>query len=238
MSTAKWSVRLLVSSEEQRAITPTEHVMAAMRRDAVHYLSFDVEADDLDEGPAITIEVDANSWHEARVLAQHLVGTIFESAGLEPHELVVAWVAPLSDDHVSSLRFLGQAQELLAAGDYDLAIVAAQIHLETQIHALLARRATEHPSELMTAVLAARQWSLTQRRGRQVLEALLGMKLTAFPRWALFAGHVQRRNQIVHGGAGMPEELARESVELAAELWLWLRPRDSVIEGVGVVVSK
>lgn len=79
---------------------------------------------------------------------------------------------------------------MLAAGDYDLAIVAAQIHLETQIHALLARRAAEHPSELMTAVLAAGQWSLTRRRGRQVLELLLGMKLTEFPRWALFAGHV------------------------------------------------
>jgi len=41
------------------------------------------------------------------------LGRAYESAGLRPRELPVAWVAPRVPGDESSLRFMSQAKELL-----------------------------------------------------------------------------------------------------------------------------
>lgn len=228
MDLPKWSVRLLLEPEQARAITAEEPFLAPLRLGGVYGMAVGGYHDaEEDEGPWVTIDVQASDWHGARALAQHLIGLAFEAAQLRPRELPVAWVAPLAAQDASSLRFLDQAEELLEQDMPDVAVVVAQMHLEAHIHTLVARAAAQDPSPVTQAVVASRQWSLTRPAGRPLLEALIGVHFTAFPRWQDFRSHVERRNRIAHGGAGIVTELARESVDLIRQLWLWVLEQTS-----------
>jgi hypothetical protein len=228
MDLPKWSVRLMLEPEQARAITAEEPLLAPLRFGGVHGMAVggyhDAEEGD---GPWVTVDVEANNWYGARALAQHLVGLAFEAAQLRPRELPVAWVAPLADHDASSLRFLDQAEELLEQDMPDVAVVVAQMHLDAHIHTLVARAAAQDPSPVTQAAVRSRQWSLTRPAGRPLLEALINIDFTAFPRWQDFRPHVERRNQIAHGGAGVVAELARESIDLVRQLWLWVLEQTS-----------
>jgi hypothetical protein len=216
----KWSVQLIVDPPDVSALS--QHLLAALSRD-VHGLLFGggLTAED-EEPPWITIDVSADDWRSARVVAQHRVGLIYEAAGLRPRKLPVAWVAPRGPGADSSLRFMRESRDLLDEERYDLAVVAAQIHLEAHIDALVRHAVATNPSSLGDVVVLERQWSLTHSSGRKILEAILQVRLADFPRWKEYGGHVARRNRIIHGGHGVEAELARESVELIDEFWQWL----------------
>lgn len=159
----KWSVQLIVDPADVRSLSP--HLLAAFSPD-VHGVTFGGgNTSEDDEPPWITIDVAAADWHEARVLAQHLVGRVYESAGLPPRELPVAWVAPLAPGDESSLRFMSQAKELLDDERYDFAVVAAQIHLEVHVDTLVRRAVAADSSPLAETVM--RYWVPDLRLGRR-----------------------------------------------------------------------
>jgi len=229
----KWSVRLIV---DETVIGPLSlHLTAALDR-AVQGLSIGGGRFGEDEGEPcwVTIELLAASGREARIVAQHLVGLACEAAGLTPQELPVAWVAPLSPGDASSHRFLGQARDMTEQELPELAIVAAQIHLEVQVETLMQRAVADDPSPVAAAAIRNRRtWSPHDRWVRPILEALLRVNMENFDRWHEYLEHVTRRNAVVHGGQEMTAEAARASINIVAALWLWLNARGS--HGGGVI---
>lgn len=169
----------------------------------IYLLEFGPATTDDGEPPTVTMEVDALNEQEARVLGQHLVGEAQAAAREARRETIVVWVAPLADGDKSSLRFLGRAKELIEDEDFDLAVVAIQIHLEVQVSTLIRRAARSDPCRKVSLLVGEgdRGWAPQTQSAQRVLEALFGIKVTTFPRWREYTVHLKRRNDVVHAGA-------------------------------------
>jgi hypothetical protein len=87
------------------------------------------------------------------VCAQHKLGELKRLEGLLVTEASVVWVVRLADEPESSLRFLDQAKELLGEERVELAVVAAQIHLEVNVRVMVEMIAEAVPSVLIEAVI-------------------------------------------------------------------------------------
>jgi hypothetical protein len=219
MPVRRWSVRLAVESRVDNAL------MDAMVSLAHKMRWYGVEfGPSPDEGPeTVTIEFDALDGNEARIRAQQMFGRAQEIARSRPRGSTVVWVAPAKDAAESSLRFLGRARELFEEEDYALVVVVAQIHLETQVAALVRLVLGDDPSPLVKVVVKNdRGWAPHDRFGQQVLEALLAVKMSEFPRWEEYKAHVARRNDVAHGGASIDRESSETSLQVVLDLWLWL----------------
>jgi hypothetical protein len=124
----------------------------------------------------------------------------------------------------SSHRFLEHARTLFESEDgYDLAVVAAQIHLEIQVKILVEQATASDASRLKGALVGQRHtWAPHDRWMRAILEALFGVRVTDYPRWGDYDAHLTRRNDVIHSGQDVDEDAARESIELVEHFWLWL----------------
>jgi hypothetical protein len=164
--TAKWSVRVRVKRDESRAMGP--QLRQALTSD-VHAIIHSTEDLEDPEGPStITIEVSAPAADAARVRVQHLLGEVRARAGLPVEESQLLWVAPLADTHESSHRFREQADELLHSERYEMAVVAAQIHLELHIATLLQRFAERDHGAVAEGLLASRPNGTRRNRGSAI----------------------------------------------------------------------
>lgn len=221
METSRWSVRLAIDAI-------TNDLMNAMARSfqlrRIYLLEFGAAKAEEDEPATVTMELEAVDEQEARILGQHLVGEAQAAARLPQRGSTVVWVAPLADADESSLRFLGRAKELIDDEDFDLAVVAAQIHLEVQIATLVRRAVRSDPSASVKLLVGDgdRGWPPQVPAAQRVLEAMLGVKVTTFPRWRDYTVHLTRRNDVVHAGASVDRESAEASLRVVSELWLWL----------------
>lgn len=179
---------------------------------------------DGEEPATITFELEARDAQEARLLAQRRLGELRRRAGIAVIEAPVIWVARLADERESSLRFLEQAKELLGEERFEMAVVAAQIHLEVHVRVLVEMTAEASASPLLAAVIAAqRRWAPHERWLRPILEALFAVKLDASPAWSDYVNaHVPRRNGVVHAGQEIDADSARASLATVSDLWLWL----------------
>jgi hypothetical protein len=176
-----------------------------------------------DEPQTVTIEFEALDGNEARIRALHMFDRAQAIARSTPRGSSVVWVAPAQDAEESSLRFLGRARELFEEDDYALAVVVAQIHLETQVATLTRLVLDDDPSPLVRVVVKNdRGWAPHDQFGRKVLEAVLAVKMTDFPGWSDYMTHIARRNDVAHGGASVDRESAERSLQVASDLWLWL----------------
>ncbi len=222
MSTPKWSVRLAV---DERDLEPISRVLQQAFTSEVHSLTFSGPVGASDEGAdVITFELEAVDARTARILAQHLLGKMRRAAGLKAHEAPVVWVAPMLPTGSSSHRFLDRARELLESEDgHDLAIVAAQIHLEIQVK-ILVERAVASDSSLLTAALVDQRhsWAPHDRWIRPILQALFGIRVTDYPRWNDYQAHLARRNDVAHRGQEVDRAAAQESIEVVEHFWLWV----------------
>lgn len=221
MEPARWSVRLAFEAEISNELM--DAMMGFGFRVRIHRMEFRPASADGDEPATVTMELDAVNAQEARILAQHLLGEAQAAAQLAERRSTVVWVAPLADSDESSLRFLGRAKELIDEEDFDLAVVAAQIHLEVQVATLVRRAIAAEASAALRALVGGdRGWPPHDRWGGRVVEAVLDVKLAAFPKWQDYRTHVARRNDVIHSGAPVDQESAEASLSVASDLWLWL----------------
>ena len=222
MSPPKWSVRLAVDETEggpislalQQALTPD-----------VRRITITGPVGDYDEGAdVVTFELEAQDARHARILAQHLLGEVRRSAALKREQARVVWVAPMLATARSSHRFLDHARELFESEDgYDLAVVAAQIHLEIQVKVLVEQALASDSSLLTGALIGQRHtWAPHDRWMKLILEALFGFRVKDYPRWKDYEVHLARRNDIAHRGQEVDQAAAQESIEVVEHFWLWL----------------
>ncbi len=236
MAPPYWSVRLAADDKDNGLFTPTPTApffFQGVRRVALAGGVFKEE-----EPASVTFELEAPSAQDARVLAQHKLGQLRRRAGVAVREAPVIWVARLADEAESSLRFLEQAKELLDAEQFELAVVAAQIHLEVHVRVLVEMTAEASPSPLLTTVIAGqRSWAPHERWLRPILELLFRVKLADCPVWIEYREvHLQRRNAVVHRGQEIDADSAKASLDTVSAFWLWLN--DAATAAAGASATK
>jgi len=225
MPTLTWSVRFAVDDADANAMSAVGHLVAVERE--VRGLHFEAPPQTDPDGPAtVTFELVERDAKSARLLAQYFLSKAKRAAGLKDDWSPVVWVAVLASTTESSgHRFLDAARELVDAEHYDIAVVAAQIHLEAHV-AVLARASAINAEQTGDAVSAHEQkrrgWPPHRLQTRRLLEPLFGVEMHRFPRWAEYLAHVSRRNDVVHHGRAVDRDSALTSLEIVQSFWLWL----------------
>lgn len=133
----RWSVQLAVDPSESG---PLSGVMSIARVAEMRGMSVAGPSPaDPDGVDTVTFELETPEAKDARLLAQHLIEKMRVAAGLARLRgpTPVVWVAPMSEGWASSQRFLSTARELLDSEHYEMAVLAAQVHLELQVGILV-----------------------------------------------------------------------------------------------------
>jgi len=184
-----------------------------------------------EDGPStVHLDVPAPDAEAAIERAKPTYAAIRERAELAPDErpqfLTVGRVAGVVTPWD---RYILEAEDLREQRLFALAVVAAQMHCEHFIRYALETVAARDGTPL--AKLApglVRSWSLTDRNGPDIFEALLGVRPTKAQCWEDYRAHVHRRNEIVHQGGEVTADLASNSVDAAVDM---VRFVESALEG-------
>jgi hypothetical protein len=186
-----------------------------------------------EDGPStLDIDVRAPTPEAAVERATELYQRIRSVAELpaDDHPQVVT-VAEVAGVPYPADVFIFAADEMLSQHQFALAVVAAQIHCEMSISQAIARVAGKQNelAELAPALPGA--WSLQDRVGSRIFEAVLGVRPTTFPDWERYKTHVARRNAVVHRGAPVTRELASESIDVAVAMVRFVDEQVQAVEG-------
>lgn len=134
----------------------------------------------------------------------------------------MAWVA-LRGELESGENYLDQAEGLFEDESYDLAIVAAEIHLESQAKMLIeAAVKRDAPSFEEVFFEHPNNFKLRHSAGQKMIRRFLGLSLTQLPEWQDLRAHHARRDEVVHRGMVFGEEEASKSIEVVRKIWLQL----------------
>lgn len=175
-----------------------------------------------EESPFVTLELRADRADAAEDLAQQLSAFSLRKAGLEAHTLPVVWVTPL-DGEQESHRFLEEAKSLFGGEQFDLAVVAAQIHFELQLRLLLERAAHRTGTKWAARLVKNRRVAtLANEISEASVQLLLGIDVTESQYWPEFKAHLSRRNAVVHEGRTMGPKEAEASIKVVQALWATL----------------
>jgi len=222
MSSVDWSVRLLMTEDEAQAFSVVARwpIHGALRSMSIGGGRFDNEIEDT---PYVTFELEAEHADAAERLALQLASGVLAEAGIERRSFPVVWVAPLDGAAVGGHRFLAQAKELHDSEQYDLAVVAAQIHFEVQMRLLLERAARRIDRPWAKRLLRnQRIASLSNDVSVGTVELLLQTDVRRTRKWPEFSAHVRRRNAVVHEGRAVGSRDSRASIKAVEGLWATL----------------
>ena len=222
--TTRWAVRLAVDDALSNDL-----VMALLDvvGNEIWRITHAGPTADYDEGSdTITFELDARNAQEARIRAQHWVGEAARRRHLPVEQARVIWVAPVLESPVSSRRFIDMARDLVEIEDTaDLAVVAAQIHIELHVKALITNAVKDDESPLRNVLVNddGRTWGPQNPTTRALVKALFNVDPARdYGRWQEYQDHVKRRNDIAHRGQSVSVEDAEASIAVVDDLWLWL----------------
>jgi hypothetical protein len=224
MGATRWSVRLAVDEAISGRLTTA---LASTVGHEIWGIALARPTADFDDGSdTVTFELDAPDGREARILAQHWLGEACRKSGLPVEQARVIWVAPLLASPRSSHRFIEIARTLVEdETTADLAVVAAQIHLELHVKALITTAVADDPSPLRAVLVDddGHTWGPHHPTARGLLKALFGVEPARdYPRWQDYADHIKRRNAISHRGQAVSLADAQASMAIVDDLWLWL----------------
>lgn len=175
-----------------------------------------------DDGAYLTAVVEAASPQDARVRAQHHLGEILRRAGLTSRQAEVVWVAPVRDRDGEDLRFLNLARDLVEDERPDMAVLAAQTHLEIQVAALVKRVVEQDATPLRREAIKQRSWSMVSPTLQALIQDTLGVQPTSWESCNRYRVHLARRNDVAHRGQYVDPDDARDSIAVVEALWLWL----------------
>ena len=212
-----WSVKLRLADGDLRDLSS---LWAPDFAPNARHIQFGGSEDNPEmDPPSITFELEAASFDDAEEKAQGAVHRMRRAARLPDATHAVVWLAPLGDDDASS-EYLEQAKELVHEERYGLAVVAAQIHFEAQLTALLQEAAGDQPLRWVARLLKDRRIAELKRDvSFATLEVVLGVDITQAPEWCKFRNHVERRNDVIHKGQTVDRHHAEESIRVVQQLW-------------------
>lgn len=220
----RWSVRLVLDGGEagplSRILIPE---LEAGIDETVLPRAIGCDGSDEGEPNTITFDVTASTAQEARLLAQHRLGEMRRRASVRVRESEVVWVARLSDNpNADSLRFFSLAKQLAAGENPEMAVMAAQTHLEVQVRILVEMTRSTEPSPVLDAIAGQLRWAPHDRWLQPILESVYHIKMDDCEAWPAYKAHVTRRNHVVHRGQSIDDTAAKESIAAVSALWEWL----------------
>jgi hypothetical protein len=114
---------------------------------------------------------------------------------------------------------LAKARGFFNGGDYDYAVVAAQAACEVAVDQAMSDLLARHAPDLREPIGGlVRSYSLTDKQGRKLWDALAEDNLAAQSFWDDYKSHVTLRHGVVHRGASVSGAKARESLTAADAL--------------------
>lgn len=211
-----WSVKLRLADGDLR---PLSSLWAPDFAPGARHIQFGGSVDDPEmDPPSVTFELEATGFDDAEERAKGAVHRMRRAARLPDASHAVVWLAPLGDDESS--QYLEQAKELFQDERYGLAVVAAQIHFEAQLTALLRETAGEQPLRWVARLLKDKRIAeLNRDVSFATIEVLLGVDVTQIAEWSRFRDHIERRNDVVHKGQAVERHHAEESIRVVQQLW-------------------
>jgi hypothetical protein len=216
-----WSVGLVIDEAEIRSLSDSSIVMYILKNTDGHMLRFKLpsEAGGLEN---LRLELNAQNAREAEDRAVGIIETARRAAKLPDAVVPVAWVTPVRDTEIGS-NFLDEAKDLIESEQFQMAVVAADIHLEVQAKAMI-ERAVDRMAPAFADVLLQHRASTNINRpeGQAMIKRFLSIDLTSLKEWQAFKAHAGRRNAIVHEGLSIDEAEAAASISAVHDLWLRL----------------
>jgi hypothetical protein len=220
-----WSVAFVIDDADSGPLSRVE-AFETMHVDGVRRISVGPSGiGESEEIASLKLELLAENADDAESRAINLVLQGRRVAGLADAIPTIVWVAPLvDDDNASSVRFLERAEDLLEDEDtLDMAVIAAQIHLEVQVRVLLAQAVRKDGPEWAELLTNSRGLgNLNSKLTQQLVSRLLGLEVNQMPEWPAYKKHIVTRNSIVHEGQAVELEQARASVKTAREIGIRL----------------
>jgi hypothetical protein len=219
-----WSVAFVVDETDSRPLSRQE-IFDVMHPPGVRRISIGPSGiGESEEVASLKLELQAANAIDAKERASSLLHRARRAAGLPDAIPSIAWVTPLTDDNSSSARFLEKAEELLGDEDeLDMAVVAAQIHLEVQVRTLIEHTAETDGPEWVDVLMGTKGLgNLNNKQVQALLRALLGIEVTKAPDWEAYKAHSVLRNAVVHEGQDVQPEEAAASVAAIRGLCIYL----------------
>lgn len=226
-----WSVGVVIDDVELRALSTGSIAENMLEASGGHSLKFSLpSADDETDVETLRLEVDAGSARDAEGRALNVVYAARRAAGLPDRVVPVAWVAPLSALQ-SGESYLDQANDLAEEEQFGLAIVAAEIHLESQAKTMIELAVRRVARSMEKVFLQHRNnTQISHSAGQNMLERFIGLQVRQLPDWQTYLAHLGRRNEVVHSGMSFREEEAAESITVVRSIWLQLADAARVAE--------
>jgi hypothetical protein len=229
-----WSVGLVVDEAESRALSENSVAFYMLKVGEGHHLGFSalppVDVRDIEN---LRFDVRAPSGRDARERALGIVYRARRAVGLPDRVIPVAWVAPQTsvDDGQS---YLDQAEDLLDAEQYGLAIASAEIHIESQTRTMVELAVARAAPSFREVLLQHRNnTKLRHPAGRRMIARFLGLRVVDLPQWEQYTAHLARRDQVVHAGKSFGEPEASASLQTVRAIWLEIAAAALQAESVG-----
>lgn len=213
-----WSVGLVVDNAEARWLSEDSAAQYILDAAEGHFLQFSSPPSDQDEEfENFRLDIKAGSAALAEDRALGIVYRARRAAKLPDRVVPVAWVA-LSADFESGEHFLDQAIDLAENEQFSMAIVAAEIFLESQIMQMteLALRRGSPGAKSQTPNLHR------STEQADTIKRLLDLDVMQLPEWEEYRAHRVRRNEIAHRGRSFGEDEALSSIRTVRAIWLEL----------------
>ena len=193
----------------------------------IHGIALRGPAAEVDDGShTVTFELEARDSRVARIVAQHWLGEASRKSGLPIEQARVIWVAPGCRSRAVGHRFIEMARTLVEDEEtVDLAAVAAQIHLELHVKALITSAVVDDVSPLRRVLIEddGDTWRPHHSMARALLKALFSVEpATEYARGQEYQDHVKRRNAITHRSQTVSLDDGAGLIAVVDDLWLWL----------------
>jgi hypothetical protein len=219
-----WSVGVVVDDAEARHLSENSVALYIMEASQGHSLRFSLPpADGETDVENLRLEVAAES---ARAAVDRVLGIVYRArkgANLPDRVVPVAWVAPLGALEGGE-SYLDQAEDLIDGEHFGLAIVSAEVHLESQAKTMIELAVRRQAPSLEEVLLDQHRYNtmISHPAGQKMIEKFLGVKVTQFAEWEPYRAHLGRRNEVVHSGKSFGREEAADSVAAVRAIWLRL----------------
>ena len=224
-----WSVGLVIDDAESRRLSEDSIALYILDTTDGHMLRFKSppEADGLEN---LRLEIGAQDAREAEDRALGIIYKARRAANLPDAVIPVAWVTPVRDTEVGS-NFLDEAEDLIEAEQFQMAVVAADIHLKVQVKAMIETAVNRAAPAFAEVLLQHRSnTNINRPEGQAMIRRFLDADVTRFEEWQAFRAHSGRRNAVVHEGQAIDESEATDSLAAVRMLWLRLSQAWRVLE--------
>ena len=206
--------RVLISIPHE-LVEPLREALPEVIAGERHALITEVRPDGSDGETELWVDVDADDSQEAAGAGARIVGEAGAIAGVRDvagTALLGMWPPGFVESPWHVLR--REANDLLAAGQYDFAVVRAQTSLELYLRAAQAEVCRRRFGDASPLVVKHMRATLRDDRTLDLLEALTGQRPNDGSQdwWPSYKLHLQRRHAIVHEGVSVTEEQASDSL--------------------------